>query len=171
MYGGPPSPAASPRPTRRRRLRHQMPALQHTARARVVWQLAQALRKRRRREHPERVAIRLCIPEKARKSTGLYHLGYCITPPGAAPLVLLSASENLAARLIEKASRGTAAMSLISALSCLAGRHRPLRRRVERDGHSYTTTCRHCGTKLERVSPGTWRKRRANADSETNQSA
>ncbi len=52
-------------------------------------------------------------------------------------------------------------MSVMSPVACLLGRHKPLRRNVERDGDHYVGKCRHCGKNIERVSHGHWRAQSA----------
>lgn len=48
-------------------------------------------------------------------------------------------------------------MSVLSPALCLLGKHTPLRRRVQWDGHSYVGECRHCRKKIERVAHNNWK--------------
>jgi hypothetical protein len=50
-------------------------------------------------------------------------------------------------------------MSIFSPVSCLAGRHKPLRRNVEWDGRNYIGKCRYCDKEIERVAHRNWRSR------------
>ncbi|MBF9152815.1 hypothetical protein [Novosphingobium jiangmenense] len=45
-------------------------------------------------------------------------------------------------------------------LRCFIGRHRPKRDEVIELGFSTISTCRFCGTEIERLRPKTWVKRR-----------
>ena len=50
-------------------------------------------------------------------------------------------------------------MAFLSPITCLLGRHEPLRRYVKWNGRKYVGKCRHCRTPIERVSHKQWRER------------
>jgi len=49
-------------------------------------------------------------------------------------------------------------MSFLSPITCLLGRHDPLRRYVKWNGRAYVGECRHCRTPIERIAPKQWRE-------------
>ena len=58
-------------------------------------------------------------------------------------------------------------MSMISPISCLMGRHSPIRRNVKWDGRKYIGHCKHCGKAIERISHRNWREQVAKEHEET----